>query len=101
MVPPRPLGRGRHESRNEDVRGAGGSDQPDPCSFYEVVVFNPMQTHAFTNTSIRGAKTDSVRRSASMLSPRTRGHIGSDGRPVRRKALGLFAGGTLAAERVY
>jgi transposase len=35
----------------------------------EVVVFNPMQTHAFTNTSIRGAKTDRVdaRRIAQLL----------------------------------
>jgi transposase len=36
---------------------------------HEVVVFNPMQTHAFTNTSIRGAKTDRVdaRRIAQLL----------------------------------
>jgi transposase len=36
---------------------------------YQVTVFNPLQTHAFTNTSIRGAKTDKVdaRRIASLL----------------------------------
>jgi transposase len=36
---------------------------------HEVVIFNPMQTHAFTNTSIRGAKTDRIdaRRIARLL----------------------------------
>src|SRR4051794_30370367 len=34
-APPRPAGRGRHESRNEDVRVTDGSDQPDPCPLHE------------------------------------------------------------------